>query len=88
MLLAAGRLILADNRRLYPGRKWFYRELVSTTDKFKGFCEAMEDFLDAPTIQSGHRIIEMIQSHKAYPIPPEGMKARIAKESTLNLEEW
>jgi len=88
MLLAAGRLILADNRRLYPGRKWFYRELERTPDKPEGFCEAMVAFLDAPTLDTGHRIIELIQGYKAYPVPPEGMKARIVKESVLNLEEW
>lgn len=88
MLLAAGRLILADNRKLYPGRKWFYRELERTPDKPQGFCEAMVTFLDAPALDTGQQIIEMIQGHKAYPVPPEGMKARIVKESVLNLEEW
>jgi hypothetical protein len=44
--------------------------------------------LDAPALDTGHRIIELIQGHKAYPVPPEGMKARIIKESVLNLEEW
>jgi hypothetical protein len=87
MLLAAGRLILADNRRLYPGRKWFYRELERTPDKPEGFCDAMLAFLDAPTIEAGKYIIDLIENHKAYPIPAEGMQARILKESTLNLEE-
>lgn len=88
MLLAAGRLLLADNRRLYPGRKWFYRELERTPDKPDGLCQAMLGFLDTPTIENGQLLLEMIEKHKSYPIPPEGMKARIAKESTLNLEEW
>ena len=88
MLLAAGRLILADNRRLYPGRKWFYRELERTSDKPEGLCEAMLAFLDTPTIEAGQGIIEMLTRHKAYPVPPEGMQARILKESSLNLEEW
>jgi len=88
MLLAAGRLILADNRRLYPTRKWFFRELERTPDKPTGLCEAMVAFLDAPSIESGHKIIDLIEGYKQYPVPPEGMKARIAKESVLNLEEW
>lgn len=88
MLLAAGRLILADNRRLYPGRKWFYRELTRTPDKPEGFCEAMIAFLDVPTIEAGQGIIDLIERHKAYPVPPEGMQARIHQESILNLEEW
>jgi hypothetical protein len=88
MLLAAGRLILADNRSLYPGRKWFYRELERTPDKPDGLCQAILDFLDTPTIENGQLILEMIEKHKSYPVPLEGMKARIAKESTLNLEAW
>lgn len=88
MLLAAGRLILADNRRLYPGRKWFYRELESTPDKPNGFCQAMISLLDTPTIEAGQLIIDMIENHKSYPVPPEGMSNRFFKESTLNLEEW
>ena len=88
MLLAAGRLIMADNRRLYPGRKWFFRELEKIPDQPNGFCQAMITFLESPTIDMGQRIIDMIEKHKVYPVPPEGMKARIIRESNLNLEEW
>jgi hypothetical protein len=88
LILSIGRLILADNRILYPNRKWFFRELCKAPDKPAGMCEAMEAFLDAPTIEAGHQLIEMVENYKTYPVPPEGMKARIAKESLLNLEEW
>jgi hypothetical protein len=88
LILSIGRLILADNRILYPNRKWFFRELKKAPDKPAGICAAMEAFLDAPTIEAGHQLIEMVKGHKAYPLPPEGMKARIANESILNLEEW
>ena len=88
LILSTGRLILADNRLLYPNRKWFFRELRKAPDKPEGLCEAMEAFLDAPTIESGHQLIEMVEGYKAYPLPPEGMKERINKESILNLEEW
>jgi predicted nucleotidyltransferase len=88
LILSIGRLILADNRILYPNRKWFYRELCKAPDKPAGICEAMLAFLDAPTIEAGHQIIEMVEQYKAYPLPPEGIKARIVKESILNLEAW
>jgi len=88
MILSIGRMILADNRILYPARKWFWRELQKAPDKPAGICDAMLAFLDAPSIESGKHVIEMIEGFKAYPIPPEGMKARIAKENLLNLEEW
>lgn len=88
MILSAGRLILADNRMLYPNRKRFFSELQRAPDKPEGLCEAMLDFLDKPTIDSGNGILEMIQNYKAYPMPPEGIGTRAHKENILNLEEW
>jgi hypothetical protein len=88
LLLSIGRMILADNRILYPNRKWFFRELRKAPDKPAGLCEAMEAFLDTPTIEGGHGLIEMVEHYKDYPLPPEGVKARISQESILNLEEW
>jgi hypothetical protein len=88
MILATGRLILADNRMLYPNRKRFFSELKRAPDKPEGICEAMLDFLDKPTIEAGNRIIQMIQSYKTYPSPAEGIGARNHKENILNLEEW
>ncbi len=88
LILSIGRLILADNRILYPNRKWFFRELRKAPDQPEGLCQTIEAFLDAPTIAAGHALIEMVERHKEYPLPPEGMKARINRESILNLEEW
>jgi predicted nucleotidyltransferase len=88
MILSVGRLILADNQILYPNRKWFYRELAKVADKPEGICEAMIAFLDHPTIDAGNEIIQMVESYKPYPVPPEGMAARIHSESVLNLEAW
>jgi hypothetical protein len=88
LILSIGRLILADNRIFYPNRKWFFRELRKIPDKPEGLCEAMEAFLDAPSIEAGHQLIEMVEGYKDYPLPPEGIKARISHESILNLEEW
>ncbi len=88
LILSLGRLILADNRILYPNRKWFFRELQKAPDKPAGMCESIDAFLDAPTIEAGHRLIHMVEDHKSYPLPPEGMKARIDQETILNLEQW
>lgn len=88
MILAAGRLILADNRILYPNRKRFFSELKKAPQKPAEICEALLSFLDEPTLETGQQIIEKMQAYKEYPLPPEGLKARINKESLLNLEEW
>jgi len=88
MILAIGRLILADNHILYPNRKRFFAELEKAPDKPDGLCEALLAFLDAPSIDAGKDILALLRGYKSYPVPPEGMKARIAKESLLNLEAW
>jgi len=88
LILSIGRLILADNHILYPNRKWFFRELKKAPNKPEGICEAMEAFLDAPTIEAGHALIARVEGYKDYPLPPEGIKARISQESILNLEAW
>jgi hypothetical protein len=73
---------------LYPNRKRFFSELQKAPDKPAGLCEAMLALLDQPTIETGQKVIGLVQSHKTYPQPPEGIQARIHKESLLNLEEW
>ena len=88
LILSAGRLILADNYQLYPNRKWFFRELAKVEHKPDGVCDRMEAFLDEPTIDAGKKILDAMQAYKKYPVPPEGIPARIAKESILNLEAW
>ena len=92
---AAGRLILADNRMLYPNRKRFFAELQKAPDKPKGVCDAMLAFLESPTIEAGWAVVHLVQNHKPYPLPPEGVKGRIVKDSVLNwyyntycIEDW
>ena len=67
MILATGRLILADNRILYPNRKNFFSELKRAPAKPAGICEAMLAFLNNPTIEAGQQIIEKLQAYKEYP---------------------
>jgi hypothetical protein len=95
LIHAAGRLILADNRMLYPGRKRFFEALRKAPDKPQSVCDAMLAFLDTPTIDSGWAVVDLVQNHKAYPIPPEGVKERIIKDSVLSwyhgtycIEDW
>jgi hypothetical protein len=95
MIHAAGRLILADNRMLYPNRKRFFAELQKVPDKPAGLCDAMLAFLDNPTVEAVWAVVHMVQNHKPYPVPPEGVKERIVKDSVLNwyyntycIEDW
>lgn len=86
MILAIGRLVLADNRLLYPGRKWFFRELQRAPDQPRGLCAAMLDVLDRPTLDAGRDLLALVDAHKPYPLPAEGWRARIARDGDLNLE--
>jgi hypothetical protein len=92
---AAGRLILADNRMLYPNRKRFFEELKKAPDRPEGVCDAMLAFLENPTIEAGWAVVNLVQNYKPYPLPPEGVKERIVKDSVLNwyyntycIEDW
>ncbi len=93
--LFAGRLVLADNRVLYPNRKWFSRQIERVADKPDRFCEDMRAFLAAPSIAGGKAFIDGLFAHKAYPEPAEGWVTRFNDDSvfhwktgTFSIEDW
>jgi len=93
--LFAGRLILADNRVLYPNRKWYSREIQRVADKPQGFYEDMCGLLTDPTIDKARAFIDALFSYKAYPEPEEGWVNRFNKDSvlswkngTFSIEDW
>lgn len=88
MILSIGRLLFEDNMRLYPGRKWFWKELLTLPDKPDGICQLMLRLLDKPNIELEHNITKCITGYENYPLPSEEMKQRICKESTMNLAGW
>ena len=93
--LFSGRLILADNRVLYPNRKWYSREIQRIEDKPKDFHEKMCELLTAPTIDKARTFIDGLMAYKAYPEPAEGWVNRFNKDSvlswkngTFSIEDW
>ncbi|HNY21149.1 MAG TPA: nucleotidyltransferase domain-containing protein [Treponemataceae bacterium] len=93
--LFSGRLILADNRVLYPNRKWYSREIQRIEDKPKDFYEKMRELLNAPTIDKARTFIDGLMAYKAYPEPAEGWVNRFNKDSvlswkngTFSIEDW
>jgi predicted nucleotidyltransferase len=93
--LFSGRLILADNRVLYPNRKWYSREIQRIADKPRGFYESMCELLNAPTIDRARTFIDGLFAYKAYPEPAEGWVSRFNKDSvlswkngTFSIEDW
>ncbi len=93
--LFSGRLILADNRVLYPNRKWYSREIQRIADKPQGFYESMCELLNAPSIDRARTFIDGLFAYKAYPEPAEGWVNRFNKDSvlswkngTFSIEDW
>jgi len=93
--LFAGRLVLADNRVLYPNRKWYSREIQRISDKPARFYEDMCGLLADPTIERARAFIDTLFAYKAYPEPEEGWGNRFNKDSvfswkngTFSIEDW
>lgn len=93
--LFCGRLILADNRILYPNRKWFKRELLAAPDQPKGFSADLEAMLQTPSIAAAEALINKLLNHKKYPEAPEGWFNRFHKDSvlhwcngTFSIDDW
>ena len=93
--LFAGRLVLADNRVLYPNRKWFSREIQRVKEKPANFYEDMCSLLGAPTIAKAQGFIDGLFAYKRYPEPVEGWGARFNDDSvfhwmngTFSIEDW
>jgi len=93
--LFAGRLILADNRVLYPNRKWYSREIQRIADKPAHFYEDMCGLLTQPTIEKANKFIDTLFAYKTYPEPAEGWVKRFNdnsvfswKNGTFSVEDW
>lgn len=90
-----GRLILADNKSLYPGRKYFFRELSKQKMMPPNIVDDLLFFLDNPNIEQGKKIINKLNTYKEYPKPNEGIKNNIIRNSFWNwldgnysIDEW
>lgn len=81
LVLFGGRLLLAHNRMLYPGRKWFQRELTKAPDKPENFIELANTLLNAPSIDTARIFMDTVLNHADWPYPPEGIGARFRYDS-------
>jgi hypothetical protein len=60
MALFAGRLVLADNRILFPYHKWFMREVRNAPHKPDGICERVDALLERPSGENAQRLDECV----------------------------
>jgi predicted nucleotidyltransferase len=80
LALFGGRLILAHNRLLYPGRKQFLRQLERAPEKPERFDWLLTRLLRSPSIPTAADFCEAVQGFQDWPKPPEGQLARYLRD--------
>jgi predicted nucleotidyltransferase len=80
LALFGGRLILAHNRLLYPGRKQFWRQLERAPEKPERFLWLLQRLLRQPCIPTAHAFCEAVLGFQDWPKPPEGQGARYLRD--------
>lgn len=76
LALFGGRLLLAHNRLLSPGRKQFWRQLERASEKPERFLWLFQRLLRTPSIPTATEFCDAVLSFRTWPTPPEGQGAR------------
>lgn len=84
LVLYGGRLILAYNRMLSPGRKWFLREFERAPDKPEGIIALAIRLLRQPGIANAKAFWGSIACYTDWPQPEEGTWQRIHEDNVWN----
>ena len=80
LTLFGGRLLLAHNRLLYPGRKQFWRQLERAPEKPERFFWLLQRLLRQPCIPTATAFCEAVLGFRDWPTPPEGQGARYLRD--------
>ncbi len=83
LALFGGRLILAHNRLLFPGRKQFLSQLERAPQKPDRFLGLMRRLLRQPCIPTAEAFCEAVMSFQPWPHPAEGHGARYVQDRDL-----
>ena len=83
LALFGGRLILAHNRLLYPGRKQFLPQLERAEEKPDSFMELMTQLLRHSGISTAQAFTDVVLSFRAWPEPAEGASLRYQRDRDL-----
>ncbi len=84
LVLFGGRLILAHNRMLYPGRKLFVRELERAPDRPPDLLDLATVLLQQPGMGSARAFCDTVEGYHAWPHAPEGAMARFQHDRDLH----
>lgn len=80
LALFGGRLILAHNRLLYPGRKHFLKQLEQASERPDRFMWLMHRMLRRPSIPTAEELCEAVLSFREWPQPAEGHGGRYLRD--------
>jgi hypothetical protein len=80
LALFGGRLLLAHNRLLYPGRKQFWQQLERAREMPERFFWLLQRLLRQPCIPSAHAFCEAVLGFQDWPKPAEGQGARYLRD--------
>jgi hypothetical protein len=80
LALFGGRLILAHNRLLYPGRKQFLRQVERAPEQPERFMWLLRRLLRQPSIPTAEAFCEAVLTFRAWPRPEEGQGARYLRD--------
>ena len=80
LVLFGGRLILAHNRMLYPGRKWFMRELERAPEKPAGLLDHAQALVAQPSIAHSRAFVDLVLTFQPWPHAPEGGMQRYQRD--------
>ena len=83
LCLFGGRIVLANNERLYPYHKWFMRVLAQAPEKPAGLLPALERVLTAPDAAGIDQLVAMIREFRTWEIDSVGWGAEFMEESEL-----
>lgn len=78
LVLFGGRLVLAENRVLFPNRKQFFVALERAPRKPDGFVDLARELSARPSIPLAQRFYESVMSFADWPQPAEGHWARFS----------
>ena len=81
----AGRLVLAINAELYPGRKWFWRSIRLAYNKPSEFCDLALALLEQPSIAKGEEFLQCLYNYYSLTLPPEDWQERYTLSS---IRKW
>ena len=80
LVLFGGRLILAENRMLFPNRKQFLATLERAPRNPVGLVELACELSARPTIALAQRFHDSVMSFATWPQPTEGHWARFSRD--------